>query len=100
MCAGKRDKNHIKPVNSHGLVNRAGEVLGAEAGEKGWGYVRQEGHQFDLEPELDEVRILQMFLCQRCRLFLTEDLIKVRCQLSEVLQEEHGKEKLVLVQHT
>lgn len=45
-------------MDSHGLVNWAGEVLGAEAGQEAYRYVRQEGHQFDLKPELDEVWVV------------------------------------------
>lgn len=76
-------------MDSHGLVNWAGEVLGAEAGQEACGYVRQEGHQFDLKPELDEVRVLQVFLGKRRRVCLTKDLLKVGRHLMEVLQEEN-----------
>lgn len=81
------EKTTSNPVNSHGLVNWAGEVLGAEAGQEICGYARQEGQQFDLKPELDEVRVVQVFLGQRRRVRLTKDLRKVGRQLFEVLQK-------------
>lgn len=64
-------------MNSHGLVDGAGEVLGAEAGEEAGGNVRQEGHQLNLEPELNEVGVFQVLLGQSRRVRLTEDLPKV-----------------------
>lgn len=82
-------------MDSHGLVNWAGEVLGAEAGQEACGYVGQEGHQFDLKPEFDEVRVVQVLLGHRRRVRLAEDLLKVRRQLGEVLQAE--KEALILI---
>lgn len=63
------------------MVSRAGEVVGAEAGEERGGYVGQEGHQFDGEPELDEVRVLEVLLGQRRRFWLAEDLLEVRRHL-------------------
>ena len=75
----------LGPVNPHGLEDGAGEVLGAEAGEEGGGHGRQEGHHLDLEPELDELRVLQVLPGQRRRFRLREDLVKVRAQLVEVL---------------
>ena len=80
-------------MDSHGLVNWAGEVLGAEAGQEACGHVGQEGHQFDLKPEFDEVQVVQVLLGHRRRVGLAEDLLKVRRQLGEVLQEE--KEALI-----
>lgn len=74
-------------MSSHGLINGAGEVLGAEAGEEGWGHVRQEGHQFDMEPELDEVRVVHVLLSQSRRVGLSKDLLKVGRHLSEVLKD-------------
>lgn len=70
------------------MVNWAGEVLGAEARQETRGHGRKEGHQFDLKPELDEVWVIQMFLGHRRRLGLAKDLLEVRRQLTEVLQEE------------
>lgn len=48
--------------HSHGLVNRAGEVFCAEAGEEVRLYSRQEGEQLDLEPQTDKARVLQVLL--------------------------------------
>lgn len=56
----------MKTVDSQGLVNGARKVLGAEAGEELWLYVRQEGQQLDLEPELDESWVRQVLLGQSC----------------------------------
>lgn len=64
-------------MGSHGLVHEAGEVLGAEAGEKRRRHVGQERHQFDLEPQLDEVRVVHVLLGQSRRIGLAEDLLKV-----------------------
>lgn len=50
----------------------------------------QEGHHFDLKPELDVVGILQVFLGQRLRVHLAKDLLKVGRHLLEVLQDEKG----------
>lgn len=45
-------------VDSHGVKNRAGEILGAEAGEDVDGDGRQEGQQFGLKPERDETGVV------------------------------------------
>lgn len=84
-------------MNAHGLVDGAGEVLGAEAGEEVSVNVRQEGHQLHLEPQLDEVRVFQVVLGQRRRVRLRKDLLKVGCQLLEVLPEGKSGEALILV---
>lgn len=86
-------EHRLTPADSHGLVNWAGEVLGAEAGQDVYRYFRQEGHQFDLKPELDEVWVIQVVLGQRWKLLLVKNLLNVKRQLSEVLQEE--KETLI-----
>lgn len=92
MCE-ENINNLLKPVDSHGLVNWAGEVLGAEAGQEVYRYVRQERHQFDLKPEPDEFWVVQVFLSQRRRVALAKNLLKVRRHLTEVLREE--KETLI-----
>ena len=86
LCVCKIKKT-LKTVNSHGLEDGAGEVLGAEAGEELNGNVRQEGHQLQLEPELDEVRVFQVALGHRRRVRLAKDLLKVVRHLLEVLHE-------------
>lgn len=83
-----------KCVNSQGLVNRAGEVFGAQAGEEVWVYVWQQGEQFDLVPEFDEFRIVQVMLGQSWRLILVEYLLNVRCQLCKVLKRHKKKHRL------
>lgn len=45
-------------VDSHGVKNRAGKILGAEAGQDVDGHGRQEGQQFDLKPECDKARVV------------------------------------------
>lgn len=80
-------------MNSHGLVNVAGEVLGTEAGEEGRGNIWQEGHQFDLKPKFDELRVMKVLLAQRGNVGFTEDLLEIRRQLCEVLQEEKDRNK-------
>lgn len=45
-------------VDSHGVKNRAGEILGAEAGQDVDGDGGQEGQQFDLKPERDETGVV------------------------------------------
>lgn len=80
-------------MDSHGLVNWAGEVLGAETGQEVYRYVRQEGHQFDLKPEPDEVWVVEVFLSQRRGVVLCKNFLKVRRHLTEVLREE--KETLI-----
>lgn len=47
------------------MVDWAGEVLRAEAGQQLDGHIWQEGHQLDLEPNLDELWVVQVFLSQR-----------------------------------
>lgn len=47
------------------MVDWAGEVLGAQAGQQLNRHIRQEGHQLDLEPQLDELWVVQVFLSQR-----------------------------------
>lgn len=92
MWAGKKKKKREeKPFNSQGLVNRAGEVLGAQTGEEVWMYIWHERQQLDPEPELDEFGVLQVFLSQRWRIPLRKDLLKVRCQLCEVLWDRIGR---------
>lgn len=82
----------MKLVNSHGLVNGTGEVLGAETGEESWGNIRQEGPQFDLVPKLDEGRVLHVLLGQRRRFRLTKSLLKVGHHLSDALENKQNKE--------
>lgn len=79
------------------MVDRAGEFLSAEAGEQLCGYFRQDGQQLDLEPELDKVRVLQVFLGQRWRVRLTKDLLKVGHHLTDVLQGGKSEEILNVV---
>lgn len=86
----KKKEMPLKHLNLHGLVSRAREVLDAEAGEQVWVYVRQEGQELDLEPELDEVRVLQVLLGQRRRRLLTEDLLKINHYLPQVLLRGRG----------
>lgn len=45
-------------VDSHGVKNRAGKILAAEAGQDVDGHGRQEGQQFDLKPECDKARVV------------------------------------------
>lgn len=55
-----RARSHVLLVHadSHGVKNRAGEILGAEAGQDLDGDGRQEGQQFDLKPERDETGVV------------------------------------------
>lgn len=82
MHAAQRD------VDSQGLVSRAGEVLCAQTGEEVWIYVRQEGQQFDVEPQLDVFWVLQVLLGQRWRLPSFKYLPEIRNELLEVLQDK------------
>lgn len=72
------------------VVDWAGEVLGAEAGQQLYWHVWQEGHQFDLKPQLDELGVVQVLLSQRRRFFSAENLPEVSSHLAEVLHEEHS----------
>lgn len=45
-------------VDSHGVKNRAGEILGAEAGQYVDRYGGQEGQQFDFKPECDKTGVV------------------------------------------
>lgn len=77
-----------RAVNSQGLVSRAGEVLGAQTGEQVWVYVRQEGQQFDPEPQFDVFRVLQVLLRQRRRLPFLKYVPEIRNELLEVLRNK------------
>lgn len=77
-----------RAVNSQGLVSRAGEVLGAQTGEQVWIYVRQEGQQFDPEPQFDVFWVLQVLLGQRRRLPFLKYVPEIRNELLEVLQNK------------
>lgn len=51
---------HMLPmhVDSHGVKNRAGKILGAEAGQDVDGNGGQERQQFDFKPECDEIGVV------------------------------------------
>lgn len=74
-------------IDSHGVKDRAGKILGAETGQDVDGYGRQEGQQFDFKPEWNKARVVQVFLRQSWRLLL-KNLPKFWSHLTEVLQQK------------
>lgn len=55
-----RARLHMLPmhVDSHGVKNRAGKILGAEAGQDVDGNGRQERQQFDFKPECNKTGVV------------------------------------------
>lgn len=74
------------------MVDGAGEVLGAEAGEKAGGDGGKQGLQFDLEPEPDEVWVVEILLGQSRGVCLAKHLLEVVRHLTEVL---YGEDKIL-----
>lgn len=74
--------------HSQGLESWAGEVLGAEAGQDFHRYDRTQRHHFDLEPERDEARVVQVFPVQRRGFRLAEELLDVGHHRAQVLRED------------
>lgn len=70
------------------MVNRAREVLHAEAGEQVRGNSREQRQQFDPEPQADKVWVVQVL--RGGGVHLAEELPEVVHHLPEVLGEGGG----------